>query len=84
MLHPCMIHLILCQIDSTHAITVDLQEIMINPQVVKQPLKPIASFIASIMAIYSASAVDKMTIDYRTEYQLISTWDNVNTYPIVV
>ena len=40
MVHPCMIYLVLCQIDSTHAITIDLQQILINYQVVKQHLKP--------------------------------------------
>ena len=70
MLHPCMIHLILCQIDSTHAITVDLQEIMINPQVVKQPLKPIVSFIDSVMAIYSAPVANNAITYYRVERQL--------------
>ena len=29
-----------CQIDSIHAITVDLQQILINSQVIEQPLKP--------------------------------------------
>ena len=34
-LRPYMIYLILCQIDSTHAISIDLQQILINPQVIE-------------------------------------------------
>jgi len=34
-------------------------------------------------AIYSASIVDKVTIDCKVERQLTSAWDNVKTYPIV-
>jgi len=41
------------------------------------------SFISSIMAIYSTSVIDKAIIDYKVERQLISAWDNVNTYSVV-
>jgi len=38
MLCPCMINLVIYQIDITHAITIDFQWILINLQVVKRPL----------------------------------------------
>jgi len=38
-LRPCMMYLVLCQIDSTNDITIGLQQILINPQVIKQLLK---------------------------------------------
>ena len=65
-----MIHLVLYQIDGTHAIILDLQQILINPQVIEQPLKVHHLFIASVMAMYSVSVVDNVTVDCRIERQL--------------
>ena len=81
--HPCMLYLIFCQIDSTHAITIDLQQILINHQVIKQPLKTNCLFHSLLMIIYSASVEDNVTVDYRIKRQLTGAWDNVNTYLIV-
>jgi len=35
------------------------------------------SFIASVMAIFSATIVDKVTIDSKVERQLTDAWDDV-------
>ena len=37
------------------------------------------SFMASVMAIYSASVVDKATVDCKIELQLTDAWDNMKT-----
>jgi len=74
--------MILCQIDSTHAITVDLQESMINSQVIKQPLK-LNCLLHSLRHDYSGFIVDNATVNCRIERQLTSAWDNVNTYLVI-
>ena len=56
---------------------------MINPQVIKKPLKSNCLLIASIIAIYSAFVVDNATVDYRIKRQLTGAWANVKTYPVV-
>jgi len=38
--------------------------------------------ISSVIAIYSASTVDKATINYKIEHQLIDAWNNVKAYTI--
>ena len=62
-----MIDLILHQIDNTHVITIDLQLTIFDPQIIEQPFKLNALFIAFIMAIYSASTIDKEIVDYKVQ-----------------
>ena len=43
---------------------------MFDLQIIKQPLKQIRSFIAYVMAICSASIIDKATINCKVKRQL--------------
>ena len=53
--------------DITYAIIIDLQQILINPQVIEQPLKPNCLLIASVMTIYLASIIGNAIIECRVE-----------------
>jgi len=80
-LRPCMIYLV--QINNTHAITVDFQQILFNSQVIEQPLKAYCLLHSLRHGHVLSSVVDNATLDCRIEHQLTGALDNVNTYPIV-
>jgi len=62
-----MVDLIFRHMDNTNAITINLQLILIDLQIIKQPLKPNA-LIYSFMTIYLATVVDKATIDCKVKH----------------
>ena len=82
-LRPYMIHLVLRKIDSIHAIVIDLQQIMFNPQVIEQSLEPYCLLHrlrhGHVLGLCNRNAM----VDCRIERQLTGAWDNVNAYPVV-
>ena len=72
MLGPFMIHLIFSQMNGTLTITKYTVTSCMRSRSLTNPLNQIASFTPSMSEIYSASVVDKATIDCRLAFQLIA------------
>ena len=65
-----MMSLVLIQTNHTLAVTIDINMLLINSQIIYQIMKPkIASLKVSVTTIYSVSVVDKATIDYKVYRQ---------------
>jgi hypothetical protein len=62
MFGPLMIHLIFSQMYCALAITKYFSHVLLQPKSLTKPLDQIASFTASVTAIYSAFVLDKATV----------------------